>query len=159
GKITLFMCAGAIYTAAHKTEISDLDGIGRVMPVTMLAFLIGSLSIIGLPPFGGVWSKWFIGIGALDAGYAFAVAVLMISSLLNVAYLLPIVGRAFFRPPPGKVIGDKIEIKEAPIACLVPLCFTALACLVLFFTAEPVAELMELAVSGVDQSTGVANAQ
>ncbi|MEM1306485.1 MAG: hypothetical protein AAGG99_03080, partial [Pseudomonadota bacterium] len=128
---------------------------------TMLAFLIGSLSIIGLPPFGGVWSKWFIGIGSLEAGYAFGVAVLMISSLLNVAYLLPIVGRAFFRPPAGKALGDPVEIKEAPIACLVPLSATALACLVLFFMAEPFANLIELAVAdGATATTeSAANAQ
>ncbi len=153
GKITLFMCAGAIYVAAHKTEISDLDGIGRVMPVTMTAFLIGSLSIIGLPPFGGVWSKWFIGIGALDAGYVFVVAVLMISSLLNVAYLLPIVARAFFRPLPTQGINAQVTIHEAPLACVVPLSVTALACLVLFFAAEPIADLIQLVVAdgaGVD---------
>ena len=65
GKITLFFCAGAIYVAHHKTEISQLDGLGRKMPFTFAAFLIGSLSIIGLPPFGGVWSKWVISVGAL----------------------------------------------------------------------------------------------
>ncbi|MEL6871592.1 MAG: proton-conducting transporter membrane subunit [Pseudomonadota bacterium] len=146
GKITLFFCAGAIYTALHKTEVSDLDGIGRLMPVTMTAFLIGSLSIIGLPPFGGTWSKWFIGMGALDAGYVFVVAVLMISSILNVVYLLPIVARAFFRPLPGVADGEPVAIKEAPLACVVPLSLTAGACLVLFFTAEPIAELIEAAL-------------
>ncbi|NJM26875.1 MAG: hypothetical protein HC859_16800, partial [Bacteroidia bacterium] len=65
--ITLFFCAGAIYVAHHKTEVSELAGIGRRMPVTMLAFLVGSLSIIGLPPFGGLWSKWTLTMGALDA--------------------------------------------------------------------------------------------
>ncbi|MCP3692916.1 MAG: monovalent cation/H+ antiporter subunit D family protein, partial [Planctomycetaceae bacterium] len=60
GKITLFFCAGAIYVAAHKTEISDMRGIGRVMPVTLFAFLLGSISVIGLPPFGGSWSKWYL---------------------------------------------------------------------------------------------------
>ncbi|MEL6298959.1 MAG: proton-conducting transporter membrane subunit [Pseudomonadota bacterium] len=167
GKITLFFCAGAIYTALHKTEVSDLDGIGRLMPVTMTAFLIGSLSIIGLPPFGGVWSKWFIGIGALEAGYVFVVAVLMISSLLNVAYLMPIVARAFFRPLPGAVPGEAVAIKEAPLACVVPLSLTALACVVLFFTAEPIANLVEAAVPTPAAETaptaagapGVTNAQ
>jgi NADH:ubiquinone oxidoreductase subunit 5 (subunit L)/multisubunit Na+/H+ antiporter MnhA subunit len=99
GKITLFFCAGAIYTATHKTKVSELDGIGRVMPFTMFAFLLGALSVIGLPPFGGSWSKWYLALGAADAGYIVIVAVLMISSLLNVAYLLPVVGRAFFLPP------------------------------------------------------------
>ena len=99
GKITLFFCAGAIYVTAHKTEISDMDGIGRRMPVTMFAFFIGSLSVIGLPPFGGSWSKWFLAMGALEADQLVLVAVLMISSLLNVAYLMPVVARAFFFAP------------------------------------------------------------
>ena len=112
GKITLFFCAGAIYVAHHKTEIDELDGIGRLMPVTMFAFFIASLSIIGLPPFGGTWSKWFLALGALDAGYQFAVAVFMLSSLLNVAYLLPIVSRAFFKPLPG--IDDGTPVQDQP---------------------------------------------
>ena len=53
GKITLFFCAGAILVAAHKTEVSQLDGLGRAMPVTMTAFAIGALSIVGLPPWAG----------------------------------------------------------------------------------------------------------
>jgi multicomponent Na+:H+ antiporter subunit D len=139
GKITLFFCAGAIYVAAHKTEIGELDGIGRRMPVTMAAFFIASLSIIGLPPFGGVWSKWLIGAGALDAGFAFVVGVLMVSSLLNVAYLLPIVGRAFFLPPKPD---DHDVHGEAPLACLIPIVITATLCLVLFFAAGTIEELL-----------------
>jgi len=135
-KITLFMCAGAIYVAHHKTEIDELNGLGRLMPVTMTAFLIASLSIIGLPPFGGTWSKWFLAIGALDAGYQFAVAVFMISSLLNVAYLLPIVSRAFFKPLPGVPDTQPVKVQEAPLACVIPICTTALGCLLLFFFAD-----------------------
>lgn len=144
GKITLFMCAGAIYVAHHKTEISDLDGIGRKMPVTMFAFFIAALSIIGLPPFGGVWSKWFLALGALDAGYQFAVAVFMISSLLNVAYLIPIVLRAFFRPPPDAEPGKPVAIAEAPIFCVVPVCMTAFGCLLLFFYADAIMDFITL---------------
>ena len=107
GKITLFFCAGAIYTAHHLTEVSQMTGIGRKMPITMLAFLVGSLSIIGLPPFGGAWSKWTLALGALDAGYVIVVGVLMLSSLLSVAYLLPIVARGFFLPPPGAPDGRR----------------------------------------------------
>jgi len=91
GKITLFFCAGAIYVASGKTEISDMKGIGRVMPVTMFAFLIGSLSVIGLPPLGGAWSKYYLALGAVESGELVFVAVLMISSLLNIAYLLPVI--------------------------------------------------------------------
>jgi multicomponent Na+:H+ antiporter subunit D len=158
GKITLFFCAGAIYVASHKTDISELDGIGRRMPWTMAAFFLASLSIIGLPPFGGVWSKWAIGMGALDAGHVFVVGVLMASSLLNVAYLLPIVVRAFFLPEKAPAHGDghatdangdhahdghAHEHGEAPLACVVPLTLTALACIVLFVTAGWVEALVQ----------------
>lgn len=139
GKITLFFCAGAIYVATHKTEVKELDGIGRTMPVTMIAFLIGSLSIIGLPPLGGTWSKWTLALAAVDNGYLVALGALMISSLLNVAYLLSIVGRAFFFPPePGVASG----IREAPLACVIPLSATAGFCVVLFFGAGQVEKLL-----------------
>jgi multicomponent Na+:H+ antiporter subunit D len=137
GKITLFFCAGAIYVASGKTEISSMDGIGRVMPVTLTAFLIGSLSVIGLPPFGGAWSKYFLALGAMEAGHVVFVAVLMISSLLNVAYLLPVVARGFFAGGPGG------GIKEAPVFCVVPLCVTAFGCLVLFFFADDLFQLLQ----------------
>jgi len=144
GKITLFFCAGAIYVAHKKTEVDQLDGLGRLMPVTMFAFLIASLSIIGLPPFGGTWSKWFLALGALEAHYQFAVAVLMISSLLNIAYLLPIVTRAFFKPLPGVKADEPVAIAEAPMACLIPIVLTAFGCLVLFVAADPIADVAGL---------------
>lgn len=147
GKITLFFCAGAIYTAAHKTEISDMAGIGRVMPVTMFAFLIGSLSIIGLPPLGGTWSKWLLSVGAAEAGQLIIIAVLIVSSLLNVAYLLPIVARGYFMSPPDLPEGQRVVIKEAPLACLVPLCVTAFLCFVLFFGAGVIEQLLSGAIS------------
>jgi len=157
GKITLFFVAGAIHTATHKTEISQLNGIGRVMPFTMGAFFIGALSIIGLPPLGGAWSKLYIALGGLDGDYWFVVAALMISSLLNVAYLMPIVVRAFFRPPdpddhghghgheaaaPAEGGSMWSRMQEAPWLCVVPLCFTALACFVLFFAPDAVETLL-----------------
>ena len=67
GKITLFMCAGSIYVATHRTNVSELDGLGRLMPITFGAFLVGAVSIIGLPPFGGSWSKWLLVLGAIQA--------------------------------------------------------------------------------------------
>lgn len=142
GKITLFFCAGAIYVASHKTEISEMAGIGRRMPVTMLAFLVGSLSIVGLPPFGGMWSKWLLVLGALEAGHVFVVIVLMLSSLLSVAYLLPIVARAFFAPPTDAQDGHGDGIHEAPLACLVALCATAALCVILFWQAGRIEMLL-----------------
>src|SRR5690606_34699480 len=96
GKITLFFCAGAILVAAHKTEISQMQGLGRRMPLTMAAFFIGSLSIIGIPPAGGTWSKWFLLMGTLEAHQWVLMGALMLSTLLNIAYLLPIPLRGFF---------------------------------------------------------------
>jgi multicomponent Na+:H+ antiporter subunit D len=133
-KITLFFCAGAIYTAAHKTEVSQLDGLGRAMPFTFAAFLVASLSLAGLPPFGGSWSKWILIMAAAGTGQAVVVAVLLASSLLSLAYLLPIPIRGFLRPPPKGAAAGRAE---APWACVVPLCLTALACLALFFLADP----------------------
>jgi multicomponent Na+:H+ antiporter subunit D len=99
GKITLFMCAGAIFVATGRKYISEMVGIGRRMPVTMFAFLIGSLSVIGLPPTGGFISKWFLVLGTLEAQQPTMLFVLLGSSLLNAAYFLPIVYRAFFCAP------------------------------------------------------------
>lgn len=139
GKITLFFCAGAILVAAHKTEISQLDGLGRAMPITFGAFLVASLSLIGLPPFGGLWSKWLIIEGALNTGAVVLAAVFCISTLLNIAYLLPIPFRAFFRPPPG---GKPLPYKEAPLPCLIALVVTATGCLVLFFMPDPAIDML-----------------
>ena len=155
GKITLFFCAGAIYTATHKTEISDMDGLGRVMPFTYGAFLIGALSIIGLPPMGGSWSKWYLMLGAADAGQLIMIGVLMVSSLLNVAYLLPVVARGFFSgyeanagPAPASVgaaatPGGGGGIKEAPLFCVIAPCLTAVGCVVLFIYADALFRLLE----------------
>tara|TARA_B100000745_G_scaffold298700_1_gene247937 strand:- start:457 stop:1620 length:1164 start_codon:yes stop_codon:yes gene_type:complete len=128
GKITLFFCAGAIMVALHKTEISDMRGIGRQMPITMGAFFIASLSIIGLPPLGGMWSKWYLVAGTLEAGFYFATITLLLSSLLNIAYLVPISINAFFSPTTN---GDS-ECREAPWACVIPLVLTATLSVVLF---------------------------
>ena len=140
GKITLIFCAGAIYVATHKTEISDMRGLGRAMPFTMMAFLIGSLSIIGLPPMGGTWSKWYLALGAAEAGQIALVGVLMVSSLLNIAYLIPIPVRGFFFAPPEGP--ERPPIREAPAFCVIPLCVTALGCVVLFFFAEELYALL-----------------
>lgn len=137
GKITLFFCAGAIYTAAHKTRVSELNGLGRVMPLTFGAFLIASLSIIGLPPLGGTWSKWYLMLGALQAEHAIFIGVLMLSSILSIAYLIPIPVRGFFL---GAEHGR--DLKEAPWQCVVPLCATAAACIGLFFVTGPLYALI-----------------
>jgi len=151
GKITLFFCAGAIFVATHKKKVSELDGLGRRMPFTMFAFLLGSLSIIGLPPMAGAWSKWFLVLGALEGQHAIFVGVLMISSLLSIGYLMPVVVRAFFYkgetddpdPSDGSHPGFWTGVREAPLLCVVPLCLTGLGCVLLFFYAEGLFELLQ----------------
>ena len=135
GKITLFFAAGAIYTAAHKTEVSQLDGIGRRMPWTMSAFAIGSLSIIGLPPAVGFVSKWYILSGAMATGQWGAVAVLVAGTLLSAGYLLPIVYRAFFLSP-AHAGGHHEAYGEAPLTMVVALSASAFGTVALFFYPE-----------------------
>ena len=131
GKITLFFAAGAIYTAAHKTEVSQLDGIGRRMPWTMGAFTIGAMSLIGVPPLAGFLSKWMMFQGAAQAGNGMALAVLALSTLLNAAYFLPIVYAAFWRAPHE---GDAPH-GEAPWPSVAALVVTAAATIALPFAA------------------------
>ena len=147
GKITLFFAAGCIYTAAHKTEVSQFDGIGRSMPWTMTAFTIGALSIIGIPPFIGFMSKWYIMSGALSAGRLSIAAVFLLSTLLNAAYLLPIVHRAFFRTP---VHDDHHSHHgEAPWPMVVAICLTAAGTLFAALFPEILMGLAQRVVAGV----------
>jgi multicomponent Na+:H+ antiporter subunit D len=143
GKITLFFCAGAIYLTARKTAVSELDGLGRAMPWTFGAFLVAAVSIVGLPPFGGVWSKWLLLLGTAEADQVVMMIVLLVGSLLALAYLMPIPVRAFFRPPAAPLAHG-----EAPVAVVGPLTLTALGCVALFFGAgaviAPLASILEL---------------
>ena len=141
GKITLFFCAGAILVATHKTEISDIRGLGKSMPITMTAFFVGSLSIIGLPPTGGLWSKWELIIGAVDADRLILVGVLILSSLLNIAYLLAIPFQGFFGkaddgPSHSANSHHGETAREAPLPCLIAIVLTSTACVALFFLPD-----------------------
>jgi multicomponent Na+:H+ antiporter subunit D len=142
-KITLFFCAGVILITTHKTRVSEMDGLGRRMPVTMAAFFIASLSIIGLPPLGGFWSKWFLAMGTLEAQQQIMLVVLLVGSLLNIVYLLPIPMRAFFKPEQEKP-ESHTGPGDAPPACVAALALTAAACVLLFFFPEPVYRLLQL---------------
>jgi multicomponent Na+:H+ antiporter subunit D len=144
-KITLFFAAGAIYVAAHKTKVSELDGIGRRMPVTMGAFAVGALSMIGLPPTAGIVSKWWLVRGAAADGDGVVLAVLLVSTLLNAGYFLPIVWRAFFRSPPA---GTEGGVHEAPWPCVVALAATAGLTVLLFVWPDLFVDLARSVVNG-----------
>ena len=99
-KITLFFCAGNLAETLGIHKISEMNGVGRRMPWTMAAFTIGAFGMIGAPPVAGFISKWYLGLGALNTGQSWVILVLAGSSLLNAAYFLPILHRAWFRPSP-----------------------------------------------------------
>ena len=135
-KITLFFCAGSIYISAHKTEISQLNGIGKRMPWTMAAFAIATLSMIGVPPVSGFITKWYLIIGSLERHSIAVLIVLLASSFLNAAYFIPILYRAFFKEENSEFvdqnseINDPHDIKENPFL-VIPLTFTALVSIIL----------------------------
>ncbi|MEO6743324.1 MAG: monovalent cation/H+ antiporter subunit D family protein [Caldimonas sp.] len=146
GKITLFFAAGAIYTGSGKTEVSELDGIGRRMPWTMGAFAVGTLSMIGLPPAFGFISKWYMLSGAMASSHWLAVAVIVGSTLLNAAYFLPIVYRAFFVAPPN----DASSVHgEAPLPMVIALTATAAGTVLLFLMPDvPLALARQMLAGG-----------
>lgn len=144
GKITLFFGAGAIFVATGRQKISEMVGIGKQMPVTLVGFFIGSLSVIGLPPTGGFFSKWYLVLGTLEAEQVVMLVVLLTSSFLNAVYFLPIVYKAFFNTREESQFENKV--KEAPLWCVVPLVITAIISLALFFYPTLFKQLAELAI-------------
>lgn len=122
-KITLFFAAGAIYVATHLKKIPLMDGLGRKLPFTFGAFAVASLSMIGVPPVCGFVTKWYLVNGAVGIHQNILLVALLASTLLNAGYFVPVVYRAFFRPPAPGV--DHGHFKEAPLVMVVPLCLTA----------------------------------
>jgi multicomponent Na+:H+ antiporter subunit D len=145
GKITLFFAAGSIHTATHLTKVSELDGIGRRMPWTMGAFAVGAISMIGIPPTAGFLGKWFLLGGAVQTANWLAVVVIVVSTVLNAGYLLPIVFRAFVREPPkGRHKVSRRGELEAPLPIVVALTVTAAGTVLLFLMPAIPLELSKL---------------
>jgi multicomponent Na+:H+ antiporter subunit D len=101
-KITLFFCAGNLAETLGIHRVSEMNGVGRRMPWTMAAFTVGAMGMIGVPPTAGFISKWYLATGAAAAGQPWFILVLVVSSLLNAAYFLPIVYVAWFKQPAGR---------------------------------------------------------
>jgi multicomponent Na+:H+ antiporter subunit D len=121
-KITLFFCAGSIYCASGKRNISDMAGLGRRLPWTMGAFFVASLSMIGIPPTAGFVTKWYLALGSVEAGEMAFMLVLLVSSVLNAAYLLPVSYGAFFG---SEALESPATVREIPLVTI-PLVATAI---------------------------------
>jgi multicomponent Na+:H+ antiporter subunit D len=147
-KITLFFCAGSIYVSSHKTEISQLNGIGKKMPWTMAAFTIATLSMIGIPPVSGFVTKWYLVIGSLERHSVSVLAVLLASSFLNAAYFVPIIYKAYFVDNDldtrhSNLDGQNNEgVKEIPLM-VVPLILTAIVSVVLGLYPDFIVQIAE----------------
>jgi multicomponent Na+:H+ antiporter subunit D len=143
-KITLFLCAGSIMVASGKKNISEMAGLGRVMPFTFFAFTIGALGMCGAPPACGFVSKWFLCLGTLETGKLVLLAVILISSLLDVVYFFPIIYTAFFKTPKDVDVSLsewKPKIKESSPFMVVPLTLTALFSII-FCVPNPISNVI-----------------
>jgi len=142
-KITLFFVAGAIYVKTHKENISQLDGIGRQMPLTMGSFAIGAMGIAGTPPIAGFISKWYLCLGSLEAKEIVFIFVLLTSAMLDVAYFFPIIYNSFFKePPPGE---KRLGFDEASMWMVIPLMLTAIISLILGINPDAFFRFFEIA--------------
>lgn len=156
-KITLFFCAGSIYLASHKTKISEMSGIGRQLPWTMAAFLIGALSTIGIPATSGFITKWFLFVGAFEAKQFLIFFVLLVGTLLSAAYYFKVLRIAYFQSeekaplassgtaaasnPHGEHHEETHPIKEVSLLIVGPLLVTALITIILGLYPQPLLEL------------------
>ncbi len=149
-KITLFFAAGAIYVNLHRENISQLNGIGRIMPWTMGAFTVSAIGLAGIPPINGFVSKWYLGMGAVQSGQIIPLAILVLSGLLNAAYFFPIIYTVFFRK------GEKLEgLGEAPAIMVVPIVVTALLSVLLGIYPDLFFNFFKLASSIAASIVGV----
>lgn len=135
-KITLFMCAGAIYVATGAARVSDMGGLGRRMPWVFVAFLVASFAIVGLPPMAAMWSKFLLMSASFGTGEWLTAWALVASSLLSLVYLVSISFRALFPPMGATPSREFVRPGGTPGTALVALCLTAAGCILLFFLAD-----------------------
>lgn len=147
-KITLFMCAGAIQVATGVETVSGARGTGQHMPLVWIGFLIAALSVIGLPPTGGFWSKFLLVKAAFDAGQWPTAAAMIASSLLAVAYLLPPVAMALLPPADAPPTAPLLRPGGAPGPALWPIAATTVVVLALFMFAGWIQVFLQMAIGG-----------
>jgi multicomponent Na+:H+ antiporter subunit D len=147
-KIALFFTAGAIYVRTHKENISELDGIGKTMPVTMGTFAICAMGMSGIPPLVGFISKWYLGLGALEAHKTFFLIAVIVNALFDIAYFFPVIYKAFFKVSKESF---HIGIREAPAFMVVPAATCAVLCLFLGIMPNAFVRFFEMALLATKQ--------
>lgn len=127
-KITLFFCAGCIFVASGKKDISQMGGLAKRMPFTMAAFALASLSMIGVPPVSGFVTKWYLAVGAMNIHNWIILTVLLVSSLLNAGYFVPVVIQAYYGKPLKEDEGrtDNLEKRPLIMFMVIPLFITGI---------------------------------
>jgi multicomponent Na+:H+ antiporter subunit D len=151
-KITLFFVAGAIYVKTHKENVSELDGLGRVMPITMGSFAIGAMGIAGTPPVVGFISKWYLCLGSLEAKEILFLFVLLTSALLDIAYFFPIIYNAFFRKPREQV---NKGVEEASMFMVAPLAVCAVMSIILGIAPNAFFHFFQIAAFAAKNILGI----
>lgn len=140
-KSTLFLSAGAMISATGKKNIKELAGVGRKMPITMAAFTISSLGLIGIPLFSGFVGKWNMLLGDLEAGNIIAAIAIIVGSVLCAAYLLPVIRIAYFESAPG------MDYKDPGLFQKIALIMLAAAVVILGVVPGPFLELASRAAA------------
>ncbi len=136
-KTALFLALGAVAYRAGVMRLRDLSGIGRKMPLTMAAFVVAGLGLMGVPGTAGFISKWYLALGAIDAGWTFLVFLIVLSSLIAVVYIGRVIEVAYFREPSVAVS----ETSDPPLTMLIPLLLLALATIYLGFDTRLTADV------------------
>jgi multicomponent Na+:H+ antiporter subunit D len=137
------MVAGAIIYKNGGRDINGFRGLSKRMPYTSMAFVLASFSMIGIPPTVGFVSKWYLALGAIEAGKWFFVVVIMLSSLLNIVYFWRVFTIMYFSPSEGHHHDEVVKVDEVPMSMLVPLLVLSILTFVLGVLAVfPLREIM-----------------
>jgi multicomponent Na+:H+ antiporter subunit D len=136
-KAALFMALGAVFYRIGAVRMADMAGVGRQMPMTMAAFVVAGLGIIGVPGTAGFISKWYLALGALEKGYWPLVFLIVVSSMIAVVYIGRVIEAAYFREPGPAVAAAR----EAPLSMLIPLVGLAVATIWLGFDTRGSADV------------------
>ena len=145
--LCVFLAAGTILYQVKNDDFVNLKGLFRKMPFSMAAFVIGALSIIGVPPTCGFFSKWYLISGAIAAGHYGFVVALLFNSLVNVVLFFRIIEIGYFEPFADHHVKDDTQIKEAPLSMLVPLMVVAVGLIVLgIYTGDIVTHIIQFAI-------------